>query len=57
LLSFPRNFILKLVIAENIEGKIGVTVRRGRRRKQVFDDFKETGRQWKLKEEALDRDV
>jgi hypothetical protein len=29
--------------------------RRGRRRKQLFDDLKEKTKDWKLKEEALDR--
>jgi hypothetical protein len=32
-----------------------VTGRRGRRRKQLPNGFKETRRYWKLKEEALDR--
>jgi len=32
-----------------------VTGRRGRRGKQLLEDFKETGGNWKLKEEALDR--
>ena len=32
-----------------------VTGRRGRRRKQLLNDFKETREYWKLKEEALDR--
>jgi len=32
-----------------------VTRRRGRRRKQLLDRFKEKGGYWKLKEEALDR--
>jgi hypothetical protein len=34
------------------EGKIGGTGRKGRRRKQLLDDLKETVRYWKLKEEA-----
>jgi hypothetical protein len=34
-----------------------VTVRRGRRRKQLVDDLKETREYWKLKEEALDHTV
>jgi hypothetical protein len=29
--------------------------RRGRRRKQLLDDLKETKRYWKLEEDALDR--
>jgi hypothetical protein len=32
-----------------------MTGRRGRRRKQLLDDLKEKKRNWKLKEEALDR--
>jgi hypothetical protein len=46
-----RNCLLKHVI----EGKLEMTERRGRRRKQLLDDLKEKGRYWKLKEEALDR--
>ena len=38
-----------------IEGRIEVTGRRGRRNKQLLDDFKERRRYWKLKEETLDR--
>jgi hypothetical protein len=37
------------------EGKIIGTRRRGRRRKQLFDDLKEARRCWQLKEEAQDR--
>jgi len=36
-----------------IDGKIGIG-RRGRRRKQLVDNIKETGRYWKLTAEALD---
>jgi hypothetical protein len=32
-----------------------MTGRRGRRRKLLLDDLKETREYWKLKEEALDR--
>jgi hypothetical protein len=46
-----RNCLLKHVI----EGRIEMTGRRGRRRKQLLDDLKEKTRYWKLKEEALDR--
>jgi hypothetical protein len=46
-----RNRLLKQVIEGNIEG----TGRRGRRRKQLLDDFKEKRRHRKLKEDALDR--
>jgi hypothetical protein len=40
---------MKHIIEEKKEG----TGRRGRRRKQLPDDLKETRRYWKLKEEAL----
>jgi hypothetical protein len=50
-----RNCPLKHVIAGKLQGRIEVTGRRGRRRKQLLDDLKEEGRYWKLKEEALDR--
>jgi hypothetical protein len=42
------------VIEGKLEGRIEMTGRRGRRRKQLLDD-KEKRRYWKLKEEALDR--
>ena len=37
------------------ESRGKVTVRRGRRLKQLVDDLKKGRRYWKLKEEALDR--
>jgi hypothetical protein len=43
------------MIEEKLEGRIEITGRRGRRRKQLLDDLKEKRRYWKLKEEALDR--
>jgi hypothetical protein len=43
------------VIEGKLEGRIEMTGRRGRRRKQVLDDLKEKSRYCKLKEEALDR--
>jgi hypothetical protein len=46
-----RNCLLKHVI----EGKLEMTGRRGRKRKQLLDDLKEKRRYWKLKKEALDR--
>jgi hypothetical protein len=46
-----RNCLLKHIN----EGKIRGTRRRGRRRKQLLDDFKEVRRYWNLKEEAQDR--
>jgi hypothetical protein len=50
-----RNCILKHVIEGKIEGRIQVTGRRGRKRKQLLDDLKEKRGYWKLKEEVLDR--
>jgi hypothetical protein len=50
-----RNCLLKQVIEGKLEGRIEITGRRGRRRKQLLDDLKEKRRYCKLKEEALDR--
>jgi hypothetical protein len=50
-----RNCLLKHVIEGKLEGRIEMTGRLGRRRKQVLDDLKEKRKYWKLKEEALDR--
>jgi hypothetical protein len=50
-----RNCLLKHVIERKLEGRIEMTGRRGRRRKQLLDDLKEKRGYWKLKEEALDR--
>jgi hypothetical protein len=49
-----RNCLLKHVIEGKLEGRLEMTGRRGRRRKQLLDDIKEKRRYWKLKEEALD---
>jgi hypothetical protein len=43
------------MIEGKLEGRIEMTVRRGRRRKQLLDNLKEKKRYWKLQEEALDR--
>jgi hypothetical protein len=48
-----RNYLLKHVI----EGRIEVTGRRGRRCNQQRDDHKEMRGYWKLKQEALDRNL
>jgi hypothetical protein len=48
-----RNCVLKHVIEGKLEGRIEMTGRRGRRRKQLLDDLKEMKRYCKLKEEAL----
>jgi hypothetical protein len=50
-----RNCLLKHMIEGKLEGRIEMTGRQGRRRKQLLDDLKEKRRCWKLKEEALDR--
>jgi hypothetical protein len=49
------NCLLKHVIDGKIEGRMEVTGRRGRRRKQLLDDHKENRRYCKLKEETRDR--
>jgi hypothetical protein len=49
-----RNCLLKHVTEGKLEGRIEVTGRRGRRRKQLLDDLKEKRRYCKFKEEALD---
>jgi hypothetical protein len=43
------------VIEGKLEGRIEMTGRQVRRRKQLLDYLKEKRRYWKLKEEALDR--
>jgi hypothetical protein len=50
-----RNCLLKHIIEGNIDRKIEVTGRRGRRRKQLLDGLKEKRGYWKLKEAALYR--
>jgi hypothetical protein len=47
--------LLKHVIEGKIKGRIEVTGRRGRRRKQLLADLKEKRGYCKLKDEALDR--
>ena len=51
---FQSNCILKPVIKVKVEGRIEVTVRWGRRCKQLLNDLKEMRWCWKLKVEALD---
>jgi hypothetical protein len=56
--NFVKNACpLKHVIEGNTEGRIEVTGRRGRRRKQLLDSLKEKRGYWEFKEEALDRTV
>jgi hypothetical protein len=43
------------VIEGKIEGRIEMTGRRGRRRKQLLDDLKGNIGYWKFKEEVLGR--
>ena len=50
-----RNCLPQQVIEEKIKGQIEVTRRRGRRRKKLLDDLKDSRGYCKLKEEALDR--
>jgi len=49
------NCLLKQVIKGKIKGEMEVTRRRGRRRKKLLDDLKDTRGYSHLKEEALDR--
>jgi hypothetical protein len=52
-----RNCLLKHVIGGEIERRIEVKGRRGRRRKQLLGYLKETRSYCKLKEDALDSTV
>jgi hypothetical protein len=48
-----RNCLLKHVVDGKIRESVKVLKRRERRRKQLFDDLKETQGYWKLEEEAM----
>jgi hypothetical protein len=50
-----RNCLLKEVTEGKIQGRIEVTIRRGRRRKKLLDDLGDRRGYSHLKEEALDR--
>jgi prophage antirepressor-like protein len=50
-----RNCLPKHVIDGKKEERIELLGRRGRRRKQLLDDLKETREYWKFEEEALYR--
>ena len=50
-----RNCLQNHVTDGNIEGRIEVTWRRGKRRKQLLNDIKEKRGYWKMKEEGLGR--
>jgi hypothetical protein len=52
-----RNCLLKHVVEEKIYGRAVVTGRRGRRCKKLLDDRTEMIGYWKLKQEALDRNL
>jgi hypothetical protein len=52
-----RNLLLKHTTEEQIEGRMQLMERRGKRHKQLLDDLKETSGCWKLKEEALNHTV
>ena len=52
--SWHRKCLLKQVIEGKVGGRIEMTGRRGRRRKQLLDYFREKGGCCTLKEEALD---
>jgi hypothetical protein len=52
-----KNCLLQRVIEGKIKGWIEVTGRRGKRRRKLLDDLKETGGYSNLKEEALDRSM
>jgi hypothetical protein len=52
-----RNCLLKYAVEGEIEGKIEVTGKHRRTRKQLLDDLKETRRYRKLKQEAPGRTV
>jgi hypothetical protein len=47
-----RDCLLKHVIGGKIEGRIGVTGRRGRKRRQLLDDLKESRGYRKLEEKV-----
>jgi hypothetical protein len=48
-----RNCLVKHVFGAKIEGRVGVTERRERRRKQLLDDLEEKRGYWKLEEGTL----
>jgi hypothetical protein len=55
--SLRRNCLLQRVVEGNIKGGIGMTGRRGRRRRKLLDDLKERRGYSHLKVEALDCSV
>ena len=49
-----RYCLFKHIVEGKIGGRIKVTRRQGRRRKELLDDFKETRGYWKFKEGTID---
>jgi len=52
-----RSCFLQRVIAGKIKAEMEVTIRRGRRRRKLLDDLKDSRGYCHLKEEALDRTI
>jgi hypothetical protein len=52
-----RNCLREHAIEGKIEGRIEEKRRRRKRGKQLLDGLKEKGGYWKMKEEAVDRNV
>jgi hypothetical protein len=52
-----RSYLLKHVIHGKIQGRKEVTRGQGRRCKQALDDLMKKRAYWRLKEEALDRNL
>jgi len=52
-----RNCLVQHVLGGEKEGRVGVTERRERRRKQLLDDLKEKRGYWKLEEGTLHRSL
>ena len=52
-----RNCLPKHIIEGKIQGRIEVTGRRGKRRKQLLDGLQKMRAYWKLREESLDRSL
>ena len=50
-----RNCLIQQIVEGKVKGWVEVTGRRGRRRKKLLDDLKDSRVYCELKEEALDR--
>ena len=55
--SLRRNCLVQHVLGGEEEGRVGVTERRERRRKQLLDDLTEKRGYWKLEEGTLRRSL